>query len=152
MFVHRILSGSKTKFLKVLLRECYRQDGKIKQRTLANLTDWSHADIAVLERALKVRRSCAAGSSEVAIAEHQIYSLVATKLFRTKPQAPYQILSALKRPQGSDQLSGEKPLRTRRASRITTKPSAWFTEKLHQAPNDEGYFDDVLRTPKPVSS
>ena len=37
----------------ILLRESYREDGKVKNRTLANLTDWPAARVAALKRVLK---------------------------------------------------------------------------------------------------
>ena len=37
----------------VLLRESYRQDGKVKNRTLANLSSWPEAKVDALARALK---------------------------------------------------------------------------------------------------
>src|ERR1700687_2552874 len=36
----------------VLLRESYRQDGKVKNRTLANLSSWPEAKVEALSRAL----------------------------------------------------------------------------------------------------
>src|SRR5258708_16551966 len=36
----------------ILLREAYRENGKVKNRTLANLSDWDLARIAALRRAL----------------------------------------------------------------------------------------------------
>jgi hypothetical protein len=37
----------------ILLRESYRQDGKVKNRTLANLSSWPEAKVDALARALK---------------------------------------------------------------------------------------------------
>jgi hypothetical protein len=37
----------------VLLRESYREDGKVKNRTLANLSSWPQAKVEALSRALK---------------------------------------------------------------------------------------------------
>jgi hypothetical protein len=37
----------------VLLRESYRDSGKVKTRTLANLTDWPDAKVEALRRVLK---------------------------------------------------------------------------------------------------
>ncbi|MGH8592038.1 MAG: IS1634 family transposase, partial [Gammaproteobacteria bacterium] len=37
----------------ILLREAYREDGKVKNRTLANLTHWKPERIDALGRALK---------------------------------------------------------------------------------------------------
>ena len=37
----------------ILLRQAYREDGKVKNRTLANLSDWNPARIEALRRALR---------------------------------------------------------------------------------------------------
>jgi hypothetical protein len=37
----------------ILLRESYRQDGKVKSRTLAHLTHWPPAQLAALRRVLR---------------------------------------------------------------------------------------------------
>src|SRR4029077_670684 len=37
----------------ILLRESYRQDGKVKNRTLANLSSWPEAKVEALTRVLK---------------------------------------------------------------------------------------------------
>ena len=37
----------------VLLRESYREDGKVKTRTLANLSRWPEHKVEKLQRALK---------------------------------------------------------------------------------------------------
>ena len=37
----------------VLLRESFREDGKVKTRTLANLTDWPEAKVEALRRVLR---------------------------------------------------------------------------------------------------
>ena len=37
----------------ILLRQAYREDGKVKNRTLANLSDWHPARIEALRRALR---------------------------------------------------------------------------------------------------
>jgi hypothetical protein len=36
-----------------LLRQTYREDGKVKKRTLANITHWSAAKIEALRRLLR---------------------------------------------------------------------------------------------------
>jgi hypothetical protein len=45
----------------VLLRESYRQDGKVKNRTLANLSAWPEAKVEALARVLKGQPPPAAG-------------------------------------------------------------------------------------------
>ena len=37
----------------ILLRECFRQDGKVIKRTLQNLSDWPDAQVDSLRRVLK---------------------------------------------------------------------------------------------------
>jgi hypothetical protein len=37
----------------ILLRESYREDGKVKNRTLANLSSWPDAKVDALTRVLK---------------------------------------------------------------------------------------------------
>src|SRR2546423_6054419 len=52
----------------VLLRESYREGGKVRNRTLANLSRWPEQKVAALEDVLKGRSSgaVAAGAFEVA--------------------------------------------------------------------------------------
>src|SRR5215475_15549391 len=45
----------------VLLRESYREDGKVKNRTLANLSSWPEAKVDALARVLKGQPPPAAG-------------------------------------------------------------------------------------------
>src|SRR5690349_11325766 len=45
----------------ILLRESYREDGKVKNRTLANLSSWPEAKIEALSRVLKGAAAPAAG-------------------------------------------------------------------------------------------
>src|SRR6185436_7135859 len=45
----------------VLLRESYREDGKVKNRTLANLSAWPEAKVDALSRVLKGQPPPAAG-------------------------------------------------------------------------------------------
>lgn len=37
----------------ILLRESYREDGKVKNRTLANISDWPMAQVEALQAVLK---------------------------------------------------------------------------------------------------
>src|SRR6266446_8923271 len=48
----------------ILLRESFRQEGKVKHRTLANLTDWPKRIVAGLGLLLKGHQPSAAVSSE----------------------------------------------------------------------------------------
>src|SRR5260221_5067655 len=51
----------------ILLRESYRQDGKVKNRTLANLSAWPEAKVDALARVLKGQQPAAVpeGSFEI---------------------------------------------------------------------------------------
>ena len=51
----------------ILLRESYREDGKVKTRTLANLTRWPAPKVEALQQALKGQpsTSAAAGAFEI---------------------------------------------------------------------------------------
>jgi len=51
MFVARILNR-KSKST-ILLRESYRESGKVRTRTIANLTKWPQKRIAVMKRLVK---------------------------------------------------------------------------------------------------
>jgi transposase len=53
----------------ILLRETYREDGKVRNRTLANLTDWAPEKIAALSAALEAARSKEAPAGMVDILE-----------------------------------------------------------------------------------
>jgi len=47
----------------VLLRESYRDGGKVKTRTLANLTDWPDAKVEAFRRVLKGETAIASWDS-----------------------------------------------------------------------------------------
>ncbi len=47
----------------ILLRESYREDGKVKNRTLANLSSWPDAKVDALTRVLKGQPPPAAPST-----------------------------------------------------------------------------------------
>ena len=49
----------------ILLRETYREDGKVKNRTLANLTDWAPEKIAAMAAALDCARNDGPSGGEV---------------------------------------------------------------------------------------
>ena len=49
----------------ILLRETYREDGKVRNRTLANLTDWAPEKIAALSSALDAARSGNVGTGMI---------------------------------------------------------------------------------------
>lgn len=109
MYIHRIRSGVKTTFLKLLLRESYRVGSKVKQRTLANLSAWNNEDIELLERALKARRLPTPDALQIAAAEAQIFRLFAGRQFPSKPGAAFQIFASLRRPHGTNPMTGLPP-------------------------------------------
>ena len=49
----------------ILLRETFREDGKVRNRTLANLTDWAPEKIAALSSALDAARSGNVGTGMI---------------------------------------------------------------------------------------
>ena len=126
MFIHRIRSGIKTKFLKLLLRESYRVGSKVKQRTLANLSTWNNADIELLESALKVRRLRPQDALQIAAAEAQIYGLIATRQFASKPSASFQILASLRRPHGTNPMTGLPPILGKRNREAAARLNSVF--------------------------
>ena len=80
----------------ILLRETYREDGKVRNRTLANLTDWAPEKIAALASALDAARSGNVGTGMI-------------ELLATIPHGPvHAVLGTLRR------LELEQVLLTRR--------------------------------------
>ena len=78
----------------ILLREGYREGTKVKNRTLANLSDWSEARIAALRRVLR---------NEPVLAPHEAFLIE-----RSLPQGHVQaVLDSIKR-LGVDKLLGTK--------------------------------------------
>src|ERR1700675_768382 len=55
----KVRSGNKV-YTRVLLRESYRQDGKVKHRTIANLSKCSDQEIAAIKLALQHKHDLAA--------------------------------------------------------------------------------------------
>lgn len=53
----------------ILLRETFREDGKVRNRTLANLTDWAPEKIAALSAALDAARSGNVGTGMIEVLE-----------------------------------------------------------------------------------
>ena len=51
----------------VLLRESWREDGKVKTRTLANLSDWPDRKVEALRRVLRGETVIAAAGGSVEI-------------------------------------------------------------------------------------
>ena len=64
----------------VLLRESYRQDGKVKSRTLANISDWPEAKIDSLRRVLAGETLVPLGAERFEIARALAHGHVAAVL------------------------------------------------------------------------
>src|SRR5215475_7992803 len=64
----------------VLLRESYREAGKVKTRTLANLTSWPEAKVDALSRALKGQQPAAVLDGAFEITRSLPHGHVATVL------------------------------------------------------------------------
>ena len=81
----------------VLLRESYRDGGKVKTRTLANLTDWPDAKIEALRRVLK--------------GETVIVSAEALRIERSLPHGHVAAVLGMARKLGLDKLLPHSPPR-----------------------------------------
>lgn len=53
----------------MFFRETYREDGKVRNRALANLTDWAPEKIAALSAALDAARSGNVGTGMIELLE-----------------------------------------------------------------------------------
>ena len=82
----------------ILLRESYREDGKVKNRTLANLSDWTPERIAALQAALRGER---------------LARLEDTQILRTLPHGHIAAVLGTARGIGLDQLLADAPERQR---------------------------------------
>jgi transposase len=80
----------------ILLRESFRQDGKVKHRTLANLTEWPKHIVAGLGLLLKGHQASAAASSE------------SLRIVRSLPHGHVAAVLAAIRKLGLDRLLGSK--------------------------------------------
>ena len=85
----------------VLLRESFRQDGKVKHRTLANLTDWPKRIVAGLRLLLKGHQPSATVSSE------------SFRITRSLPHGHVEAVLRVVRALGLDRLLGSKLSRER---------------------------------------
>jgi hypothetical protein len=63
MYVERIANRNSPPA--ILLRESYREDNKIKKRTLANLSDWPLAKVEALRRVLRSDGSSSQGDGDL---------------------------------------------------------------------------------------
>ena len=82
----------------ILLRESYREDGKVKNRTLANLSDWTPERIAALQAALRGER---------------LARLEDTQILRTLPHGHIAAVLGTARGIGLDPLLADAPERQR---------------------------------------
>jgi Transposase DDE domain len=85
----------------ILLRESYREDGKVKNRTLANLSDWPAAQVEALRQVLKGNASVGARLEE------------AFEIVRTRPHGHVAAALGVLRQTELDRLLGAKPERNR---------------------------------------
>lgn len=83
----------------ILLRESYRQDGKVKSRTLANLTHWPPAQLEALRRVLR---------GEIRVAPDDAFEIV-----RSLPHGHVAAVLGTLRRLGLDQLIAPKKSRSR---------------------------------------
>ena len=84
----------------VLLRESFREDGKVKTRTLANLTHWPDAKVEALRRVLR-------GETVIAAAEH-------VEIERSLPHGHVAAVLGTLRAIGLDRLLPRRPERLAR--------------------------------------
>lgn len=82
----------------ILLRETFREDGKVKKRTLANLSDWPAEKIEALKAALRGQTAFEAGEPEV---------------LRTLPHGHVAATLGIMRALGFPELLASKPSRER---------------------------------------
>jgi hypothetical protein len=82
----------------ILLRESYREDGKVKNRTLANLSDWTPERIAALQAALRGER---------------LVRVEDTQILRTLPHGHVAAVLGAGRGIGLDTLLADAPERQR---------------------------------------
>src|SRR5271166_2960356 len=80
----------------ILLRESFRQEGKVKHRTLANLTDWPKHIIAGLRSLLKGHQPSATISSD------------SFRITRSLPHGHVEAVLRVARTLGLDRLLGSK--------------------------------------------
>src|SRR5512143_1845054 len=95
MYVTRVLNRSSPPA--VLLRESFRKDGKVKTRTLANLTDWPEAKVEALRRVLRGETLVVAGDR--------------LAIERSLPHGPVVAVLGLLRRIGLDRLLPRRPER-----------------------------------------
>jgi transposase len=82
----------------ILLRESYREDGRVKNRTLANLSDWAPERIAALQAALRGER---------------LARVEDTQILRSLPHGHVAAVLGTARGIGLDQLLADAPGRQR---------------------------------------
>lgn len=96
MFIERIPNRNSPPCL--LLRETYRQDGKVKHRTIANLSKWPPAVVDGLRRLLKAGGSAGTPDSSAAF-----------RITRSLPHGHVAAVLSTMRKLGIPQLLGSKP-------------------------------------------
>lgn len=83
----------------ILLREGWREDGRVRKRTLANLTDWPPAKVEALRRVLK---------NEPLVRPEALF-----RIERSLPHGHVELLLAMIRRVGLDRLISAQPSRQR---------------------------------------
>jgi len=83
----------------ILLREGWREDGRVRKRTLANLTDWPPAKVEALRRVLK---------NEPLVSPEALF-----RIDRSLPHGHVELLLAMIRRVGLDRLISTQPSRQR---------------------------------------
>lgn len=100
MHIQFITSGRKNQYIKVLLRESYREGKRVKKRTLANLSYWPNKAVVRLQDALMVKRRYAGAPLEEE-ANNFIFQLVQDLSDCSRfPVGLFQVYSSLLKGQG----------------------------------------------------
>lgn len=94
MHINKEISRTKQPYLKMFLRVAWREGGKLKRRTIANLTYWDRKTVAQLEDALYLKRYFA-GTPIETDAVSRIYTLLTENVEWADDSMPFQILTAL---------------------------------------------------------
>lgn len=90
MHINLVRSGKDSRYVKRLLRESFREAGKVRKRTLLNVSRWDEQTLRMLEDALKVRRR-----ARDLVATEQAERLIADLIAANERQRPWQVLQIL---------------------------------------------------------
>lgn len=123
----------------ILLRESYRENGHVKTRTLANLSDWPAAKVEALRQVLRGKHTVASGALEDAF-----------EIVRTRPHGHVAAVVGKLRRLGLDRLLSSKPGRERElnvamiASRILDPRSKLATARALDPQTQHSTLGEVL--------